>query len=135
VLLAGELHRLVAMSAFPLATLHLAMLLAFELPDYANDLKFGKRTIMIRMGWERGIVLHNILVLSAFLLLVLAASFGYPWFVVWPSLLTLPLGLLQIWQMRRIADGAKPNWNAVTVGALALFGAMSYLMALAFWTN
>jgi len=135
VLQAGELHRLVAMAAFPLAALHLAMLLAFELPDYANDLKFEKQTLLVRMGWQRAIVLHNILILCAYLLLALAAGFGFPWFVTWPSLLTLPLGLLQIWQMRRITEGSKPNWNAVTLGAMALFALMAYLMAYAFWTK
>jgi 1,4-dihydroxy-2-naphthoate octaprenyltransferase len=132
---AGELHRLVAMSAFPLAALHLAMLLAFELPDYATDLKYGKRTLMVRLGWERGMALHNILILSAFLLVVLAAAFGYPWFAAWPALLPLPLGIFQIWQMRRIAEGSPPNWNALVVGALALFGAMVYLIGFTFWIN
>jgi len=65
ILQTGELHRLVAMSAFPLTVMHLAMLLAFELPDYANDIKFGKRTIMVRIGWRNGMILHNILILSA----------------------------------------------------------------------
>jgi 1,4-dihydroxy-2-naphthoate octaprenyltransferase len=135
VLQAGELHRLVAMSTFPLTVLLLAMLLAFELPDYATDQKYGKRTLLVRLGWRRGMVLHNILVLSAFLLLVIGASFGFPWFATLPGLFVLPLGLFQIWQMRRIADGAKPNWTSLTLSALALFGSMSYLMAFAFWTN
>jgi 1,4-dihydroxy-2-naphthoate octaprenyltransferase len=135
VLQAGNLHRLIAMSAFPLTTLLLAMLLAFELPDYIADQKSGKRTLLIRMGWERGMVFHNILILSAFLLLVIGASFGFPWFATLPALLVLPLGIFQIWQMRRISDGAKPNWNSLIIGALALFGLMSYLMAFAFWVN
>jgi 1,4-dihydroxy-2-naphthoate octaprenyltransferase len=135
VLQAGELHRLVAMSAFPLAALHLAMLVSLELPDYGTDLKHDKRTLIVRMGWERAMVAHNILILSAYLLLIIAASFGYPWFATWPALLTLPLGLLQIWQMRRIASGAKPSWRALTLSAVALFTAMAYMMAFAFWIN
>lgn len=135
VLQAGELHRLVAMSAFPLVALHLAMLIALELPDYGTDLRYGKRTLIVRMGWEKAMVLHNMLVLSAFLLLILAASFGFPWFATWPALLTLPLGLLQIWQMRRIAAGAKANWRGLTLGAVALFAAMTYLISFAFWIN
>ena len=135
VLQAGELNNLVAMVAFPLTALHLAMLLAFELPDYATDIKYEKRTLMVRMGWQNGMNLHNLLILTAFLLLVLAANLGLPAFVVLPGLLPLPLGLLQIWQMWRISNGAKPNWNALTVGDLALFAAMAYLVAFAFWTN
>lgn len=132
---AGEMNRLVAMAAFPLTALHLAMLLAFDLPDYATDAKYEKRTLMIRMGWQNGMVLHNLLILSAFLLLALAAIWGFPWFATWPALLTLPLGLYQIWQMRAIANGAKPNWNALTIGAVALLGIMAYLTTFAFWMN
>ena len=135
ILQTGQLHRLLAMSTFPLTALHLSMLLAFELPDYATDLKFEKRTLMVRMGWQNGMVFHNVLVLVAFLLVLLAASFGYPWFAMVAGLLPLPLGLFQIWQMRNIAHGLKPNWTALTIGALALFGTMAYFVTFAFWTN
>jgi 1,4-dihydroxy-2-naphthoate octaprenyltransferase len=135
ILQVGELSRLVAMSAFPLFSLHMAMLLAFELPDYPTDLKYDKRTLMVRLGWQTGISLHNILILSGFLLLLLAGIFGYPRFAMLAGLLPLPIGLLQIWQMRNIVRGDPPNWNALTVGALAMFGAMVYFIGFAFWTN
>ena len=80
-------------------------------------------------------ILHNILILSAYLLLGLAAINGMPRFVWLPVLLTLPLGLFQIWQMRHIADGAKPNWKTLTVVSMSLFGAMTYLMTFAYWIN
>jgi 1,4-dihydroxy-2-naphthoate polyprenyltransferase len=131
----GEMHRLIAMSSFPLAALMMAMMLAFELPDYATDLKFGKRTMMVRLGWQNGMGMHNILVLSAYLVLMLARLFDYPWFATLAGLLTLPIGIFQIWQMRSIANGGKPNWNLLTTGALALFGSMAYLVAYAFWTH
>jgi 1,4-dihydroxy-2-naphthoate octaprenyltransferase len=131
----GELHRLLAMSTFPLTALHLAMMLAFELPDYANDLKYDKNTLMVRLGWQRGMTLHNALILCAYLLLALAVSFGLPLSIAWPSFLTLPIGLLQIWQMRRVADGAKPNWMTLTITPMVLFAAMTYLLAFAFWTR
>lgn len=135
ILQTGEMHRLLAMSSFPLAAIMLAMLLTFELPDFANDEKYDKRTLMVRLGWQTGMGLHNVLILSGFLLLVLARLFGYPQFAMIAGLLPLPLGLFQIWQMRNIANGGKPNWNALTVGALALFALMSYLLTFAFWTN
>jgi 1,4-dihydroxy-2-naphthoate octaprenyltransferase len=132
---AGELNRLVAMSAFPLFALHMAMLLAFELPDYPNDLKFDKRTIMVRLGWATGMTLHNIMILSAFLLLLFAGALGFPWFAMLAGLLSLPIGLFQFWQMRSIARGAPANWNGLTIGAVALFISMAYFIAFAFWTN
>ena len=132
---AGELHRLIAMSTFPLTALHLAMMLAFELPDYANDVKYEKRTLMVRIGWQRGMALHNFFILIAYLLLGLAVTFGMPLSLAWPAFLTLPLGLLQIWQMRRVADGASPNWTTLTLLPVALFAAMAYLLTFTYWMN
>jgi len=71
---AGEFHRLLAMSTFPLTALHLTMMLSFEFPDYATDLKFEKRTLLVRMGWRNAMILHNLLILSAYFLLGLAAT-------------------------------------------------------------
>jgi 1,4-dihydroxy-2-naphthoate octaprenyltransferase len=135
VLQAGSFHRLLAMTSFPLVALHLAMLLVFELPDFATDIKFEKRTMLVRMGWQNGMVLHNILVLSAYLLLLLARIYGYPGFAVLAGMLTLPIGIYQVWQMRNIANGAKPNWTLITTGASALFVSAAYLLAFSFWTN
>jgi len=135
VLQTGEMHRLLAMSGFPLAAIMMAMLLAFDLPDFVNDEKFEKRTLLVRLGWQTGMGLHNLLVLMSFLLLMVARLFGYPQFAMIAGLLPLPLGLFQIWQMRHIANGGKPNWNALTVGAMALFALMSYMLAFSFWTN
>ena len=131
----GELHRLLVMSTFPLTALHLAMMIVFEFPDYLNDIKFEKYTLLVRVGWERGMVLHNILILTAFLLLGLAATFGLPLAIVLPALIPLPLGLLQIWQMRRIAGGGKPNWTTMGFTAAVLLGSVAYLLAFAFWTR
>ncbi|MFN2151567.1 MAG: prenyltransferase [Anaerolineales bacterium] len=129
----GKLHRLVAMSTFPLIALHLAMMLAFELPDYAVDLKYEKQTLMVRLGWERGMQLHNILILSAYLLIGVAMLLGYPTSIAIPALLSLPLGLFQIWYMTRIAGGAKPNWNLLGGLAVLVFGVTAYLITFSFW--
>jgi 1,4-dihydroxy-2-naphthoate polyprenyltransferase len=131
----GEFHRLVAMSTFPLTALHLAMMVEFEFPDYSSDLKFGKNTLLVRMGWEKAIPFHNILIISAYLLLALAAIFGLPLPIVLPAFLPLPLGLLQIWQLRRIAAGAKPTWQTLTLTGVVLFISEAYLLAFAFWTR
>jgi 1,4-dihydroxy-2-naphthoate polyprenyltransferase len=131
----GELHRLVAMTTFPLTFLHLAMMLAFEFPDYAVDLKYEKRTLLVRAGWQIGMRIHNYAILTGFLVLGIALVFGMPQSVGLPALLTLPLGIFQIWYMGKIADGAKPNWTVLLFGALALFGLTAYLITFALWTR
>jgi 1,4-dihydroxy-2-naphthoate octaprenyltransferase len=131
----GNLHRLVPMTTFPLTALHLAMMLAFEFPDYASDTKQEKRTLLVRLGWNAGMGFHNLLILVAYLLLAVAVTLGMPFFIALPAFFTLPVGLLQVWQMRRIADGAAPNWRALTLTALVLFASAAYLLAFAYWTR
>lgn len=131
----GETLRLATLSTFPLTFLFLAMMLAFELADYAADVKHNKRTLMVRLGWQNGMLAHNLLILGAYVALGLATLVGLPASIALPALFTLPLGLLQIWAMSRIAAGARPNWFALTLAAVALFGLTAYLLAFAFWTG
>jgi len=131
----GELHRLLAMSTFPLTFLLLAFFLVSELDDYATDVRRDRRTLMVRVGWQRGMYLHNGLILGAYLLVGLALTFGMPMFIGLPAFLPLPLGVLQIWQMRRIADGSKPNWRSLRLSAAVLFGITAYLLMFAYWTR
>ncbi len=131
----GSLHRLVAMATFPLTFQHLAMLLSFELPDYSTDLRYGKRTLMVRLGWQAGMRLHNLLIIFAYLVLGVATFLGLPPLIALPAFITLPLGLLQIWNMNRIAAGAKPNWLILTLTGFILFGATAYLLTFGFWAR
>jgi 1,4-dihydroxy-2-naphthoate polyprenyltransferase len=131
----GDLHRLLAMSTFPLTILHLAMLLALELPDFATDIKYEKNTLLVRIGWEIGMRMHNFLILGAYLVLGLAVLLGLPPAIALPAFLSLPLGILQIFQMNRIAAGARPNWTTLTLAAVTLFSATAYLLAFSFWSR
>jgi 1,4-dihydroxy-2-naphthoate octaprenyltransferase len=131
----GGYHRYLAMIAFPVGALHLAMLVAVSLPGYATQQKYEIRTIVTRMGWETAMTSHNLLILGAFLLLAVAVLFGFPRFAFYPALLALPLGILNIVYMQRIAGGIKPNWNALAASAAALYSLTVYFMSLAFWTH
>jgi 1,4-dihydroxy-2-naphthoate octaprenyltransferase len=133
VLQTGVLHRILAMLTFPLSALFLAMVLALSLKTYPVDLRFGIRSMMVRVGWQRGMNFHNILILFAYLLLVLATFLGLPWSLTWPGLLTLPLGIAQIWQIIRIFNGAKPRWRILDFGSVALFVITAYLITFTLW--
>lgn len=130
-----DFHRLLAMSTFPLTAFHLAMMIIFEFPDYASDIKYEKNTLLVRIGWERGVTMHNVMILAGFLILGIATLFGLPFPVALPGFLSLPLGLFQIWMINRIAEGAKPNWKILTFTAAALLGVTAYLMTFTFWTR
>jgi 1,4-dihydroxy-2-naphthoate octaprenyltransferase len=128
-------HRLLPMSTFPLTVLHVAMMISFELPDIFVDKKYGKYTLLVRLGWEKGMVFHNLLIMSAYLFLGLALIFGLPTTVSLPAFLTLPLGLFQIWYMQRIGSGVKPNWTISGLVSITLVGLTAYLLAFGFWTH
>lgn len=130
-----EFHRLLIMVAFPLTMLHIGMLLALEFPDYAADLNQGMRPLIVRIGWQQGMLIHNILILGSFVLLGVAFSFGLPLRVGWPVIFVLPVGLFQIWMMNRIGEGARPNWNLLVLTSVSTFGLATYLLTFAFWIH
>ncbi len=130
-----DFHRILIMVSFPLTLLYLSMLLALEFPDYASDLKQGKKSILVRVGWQRAMLIHNFMIAGGFLILGIAFAVGLPLTVAWPVVFVVPVGLYQIWMMNRIADGAKPNWNLLLLVALSTFGLTAYTLAFAFWTH
>jgi len=133
VLQGGEYHRVVGIVSFPLTLLALVYFLVLDFPTFVADEKYDRRTLLRSIGWERAVPLHHGLVLGAYILLASALLFGLAWGLIWPSLLTLPFAILQIFWLRNISNGAKPIWNLLTVNALAVFGLTAYLLALAFW--
>jgi len=127
VLQTGELHRLLLMSTTPLIALAFAMIVVFELPDYSTDLKHGKRTLMVRVGWSTGMRAHDVAIAFAMITFAVAFSLGLPPRVGYGALIVVPLALAQIWQLNRIRQAHPPRWNSLTIGALALFAIAAYL--------
>lgn len=131
----GEFNRLLPLVTFPLTFLCLAANLAFHLTRYAEDISRARKTMLTRLGWQRGMNLHNLLILTGFFVLVSAAAVGLPWSLTWPGLLGLPFGIFQIFQMNGIAGGAKPRWRLLVITAGSTFALTAYFTALALWTR
>lgn len=132
---AGELHRLLALITFPLTLLFLAFFLAVSLQSYAADMKVDRKTMLTRLGWQRGMSIHNLLILAGFLVMGFASVMGLPWGLTWPGLLGLPVGIFQIWQMSSISNGAKPRWRLLAITAAATLALTAYFLNLALWTG
>jgi len=127
VLQTGELHRLLVMSTTPLIALGFAMIIVFELPDYSSDLKYGKRNLMVRLGWSAAMRAHDVAIVFALISFAVAFSLGLPSRVSLSALIVLPLAAAQIWQLNRIRQGYPTKWTSLTFGALGLFVIAAYL--------
>lgn len=117
----GSVETALLVACIPLILVHLAMLIAFEIPDRFADVGSGKRTLVVRLGLVRGIWLHHIsLTLAVCVILWLSAvhwpGSQYSWFGV-------PFAGWQIFQIGRLAkpDRSQLKYIWLTTGAVALF--------------
>src|SRR5215211_1087509 len=129
---ADETHRLLVIT-IPLTFLAFAYFIIMDFPTFATDRKFGRTTLLTRLGWERVVPLHHSFILFAYVFLVITPALGLPFSLIWPAFLTLPFALFQIYQLRTIALGAPTNWTLLTATALSVFGLTAYFLSLTFW--
>lgn len=131
----GGYHRLMAMVIFPLICIFLGLLLVTEFPDYSASVKYLLPNLLIALGWQQSMTLHNLLIAGGFLFFGLALLFGFPITIFLPLLAVFPIGILQIWTLNRIRLGIKPNWSLMLLLAYATFGLTTYFLAYGFWTH
>jgi len=129
----GEFHRFLYLGIFPLYPLHLALILVLRLKTYPDDLRKSRKTLLVRLGWQRGIYLHNLMVLSGFLLFGVALIFGMPFRLILPVFLTLPAAGYLIWYLSRLQDGAPVRWPLITLLSLVIFFLPVYLITYSVW--
>ena len=129
---AGETHRFLAL-AMPLTLLAFSYFIVRNFQTFAQDQKFNRVTFLTRLGWERVVPLHHWFVLLAYLLFAMSPLFGLSLGLIWSLFLTLPFALFQIFLLRSISLGAKPNWTLLHATALAVFGLATYFLTLTFW--
>jgi 1,4-dihydroxy-2-naphthoate octaprenyltransferase len=130
-----DLHVLLLMLTLPLTMLYLAMYIIFELETYVIDRPLGRQTIVVRMDWLKAMITHNVLILSAFVFVGVFALLGQPWFLTWPMLLPLVLGVFQILQVVGIMNGAPPRWKLHRLTAISTFVVMAYLISFSLFTH
>jgi 1,4-dihydroxy-2-naphthoate octaprenyltransferase len=130
---AGTFHLLLNVSILPLTLLLLATYLVLDFPSYADDLEYGRATLLIRVGWENALRLHLALLVAAYVLLGVSTLLGFSLALLAPGFLTIPFAILQWNFLRNIARGAKPIWGLLTANAVAVFGLTAYFLALSFW--
>jgi 1,4-dihydroxy-2-naphthoate polyprenyltransferase len=130
---ARNYHILLNVSALPLVLLLLGSLVAMDFQTYAEDLKYERGTLLVRLGWEQGLRLHHVVLGAGYMLLGAALLFGFSWALVAPAFLTLPFAALQVYFLQSLALGAKPLWRLLNANAIAVFGLTAYFLTLSFW--
>ncbi|MFN8425562.1 MAG: hypothetical protein U0X87_04800 [Anaerolineales bacterium] len=129
---ADKTHRFLALG-IPLTFLAFAYFIVRNFQSFAQDQKYHRVTFLTRLGWERVAPLHHLFVLFAYLLFVMSPLFGLSLSLIWSVFLTLPFALFQIYLLRSISLGSKPNWTLLHATALAVFGLAVYFLMLTFW--
>lgn len=117
----------------PLMLIYMAMRIAMSFTTHGFDLIHGRHSLTTRLGWQNALVLHNIFILSAYVLVSLFLLLGFPWSLTWPILLALPVGILQIIYLQSIANGAPPKWVLLRWLAVGQFLLMVYLEIISLW--
>ncbi len=132
VLQTGRIDPAVFVVGLPLALIHIAMLIAFEFPDFEGDRATGKRTLAVRLGKNRAAQLHNALIVGACAALL---AYSVNWDEARWTWLALPLAA---WQIGGVAWRARRGWAQMqwlTVGAVALFAWTAGLWLAGFLLN
>jgi len=109
------------------------MVVAFEYPDFLSDEAAGKQTLMVRLGRRLGATVHNIALILALGLGVAVTFLGLPAQVALAVVISSPLTLLQIVNMRRLNRGEPVSYGRLTFLAVAIFSLTAYYMAFSFW--
>ncbi len=128
-----DLHILLVLLTLPLTLMYLALRLTVGLREYGKDSLRNRQTMLVRIGWERGVNVHNISLGAGYLMIGVFAAFRLPWSLIWPQLLSLPIAIFQILQVLQIAAGARPNWRLLVWTASATFGLTAYMIAITLW--
>jgi 1,4-dihydroxy-2-naphthoate octaprenyltransferase len=128
----GEAHRLVWLATAPLVALTFAALVALRLRNYAGDLQHERRTLIVRLGWETSMRLHDGAILIAAGLMAAGLAGGLPSRVGIGAAIVLPLAAAQIWQMRRIRNGFPPRWRVLVAVGAALLMLTAYFILVGF---
>ena len=129
---ADETHRFLVL-AIPLTFLAFSYFIARNFQSFAQDHKYTRVTFLTRLGWERVVPRHHLFVLLSYFLFTMSPLFGISLSLIWSVFLTFPFALFQIFLLRNISLGAKPNWTLLHAAALAVFGLTTYFLTLTFW--
>ena len=123
----GEIHRLLVLSSVPLVGVIFAVQIALSLAKYGQHIQRQHSNLLVRLGWQRAMHVHDIALILSFLALGFAFSLGLPRRVTLGTFMVLPLAVIQIWYFNRIRAGAPVRWRLLSINSYTMVGLMTYL--------
>ena len=121
----GQIHSGLLLACIPLVLVHMAMLIAFSIPDWQADRRVGKRTLVVRLGKEKVMILHNLLLVLALAACPVIGAWGVR--AVRFAWIALPLVLWQAATIYRYRSTPPPRYLWLTMRAIGLFAFCSFL--------
>ena len=131
----GEFHPFLVYGILPLFPLHLALIILLRLISFREDIRLNRRNLLINIGWVKAVFLHNMLVLSGFMLFGVSLLFGFPVRMGGFVFFVLPLALYLIWYLSRLEYGAPVRWPLLTLLSLTVYFLPLYLIGFSSWIN
>ncbi len=107
------------MICLPLVCIHLAMLVAFQVPDWKADRQAGKQTLSVRLGLRAAGRIHNLALGLGFgLLFIMGVNNWHGAKFTW---LAIPLALWQGVRIRQYIEARSRRYLWLTMPAVGLF--------------
>lgn len=128
----GEIQKIAILPLPALAFLQLNMLLSVHLPDAEGDALANKRTLIVILGRPTARVLYTVALVTAYLYLLIAGVMGLPAAVQIAGLLTLPVGIWQLWRIWHGAWFEQKRWENIAFISIGLLMGTASLELLAF---
>lgn len=119
----------------PLVVIHFAMIMAFEFPDELSDGQAGKRTLLVRIGRQRGLLVHHLGLLVGVSLLAAGSFTALPPNSAFIAVAIAPAAMAQMVAVSVIARGGHIRFETVTLLAIITFSLTAALLAIVFWTT
>lgn len=129
-----EIPGLLVQLTLPLLLLFTSARIAFSFYDYGSRAMDTRNNLVTLLGWQRAVIVHNILIFGTFFLTGVFLLVRLPWSLAWPVFLALPVGIFQVWLMIQISEGAKPAWKVFLGTTLGLYMLVVYLVHVALWS-
>jgi len=134
VLAGGQSNATFYAAMIPLVWIHFAMIMAFEFPDELSDGRAGKRTLLVRIGRERGLLVHHF-ALSVGVCLLAAGSFvALPPKSAFIAVAIAPVAVAQMVAISVVDRGGRIRFEKVMLLAIVTFSLTATLLAIVFWT-